>query len=619
VADRRLPFVADIPELLVQWHTTRNAGLDPKTLSIGSGRVAWWRCEHGHELESRICVRAKARCGACAGRRAAPGSNVADCHPDLAAEWDPGNELEPDDVPPGSNKVVRWRCSKCSWRWDAPVSRRTGSSTRRPSGCPGCTGQVATPTNCLATNHPDLAAQWHPVRNGELTAADVTPGSRQVAWWAATCGHEWDAPVVCRAVQGHGCPFCAGARLDPRHSLSVLRPLVAAEWHPTRNGSLRPEQVADGSGRQVWWSCSKCSWEWRTTVSTRRGCPGCAGRSATPHNNLTVCRPELAAEWHPTANDPLSPADVTAGGSQKVWWKCPACGHSWEARVGSRGAGAGCPACAGHVVTKDSCLSAADPELARWWDPLRNDRGPHEVTAHSSYRAWWLCPAGHSFDVVVADRAARRGGTACRVCEGTIAAPGTSLADLDQALAREWHPTRNGPVTADQVVPGSAFRAWWRCEKCQHEWDTQVLVRSRGAGCPACGEWGTSSTERALASLLAEHIPVQDNHPPVVADGKAWRCDIVVPGWDLIIEYDGSYWHSRPGSQERDQRKVEALSSAGWRTVRIRQEPLDALSADDLVVPARAKIAAVTSSVLDHLHRLGYAVEHPATGDRAVR
>lgn len=61
----------------------------------------------------------------------------------------------------------------------------------------------------VAEGRPDLAAQWHPTRNGDLMPCDVTLGSRRkVVWACPACGHEWEATVNSRS-SGSGCPLCA--------------------------------------------------------------------------------------------------------------------------------------------------------------------------------------------------------------------------------------------------------------------------------------------------------------------------------------------------------------------------------------------------------------------------
>ena len=77
----------------------------------------------------------------------------------------------------------------------------------------------------LAEMHPDLAWQWHRVKNGELTPGDVASGTHRVVWWVAPCGHEWDMAVRLRTRKASsGCPYCAGKRVLPQDSLAAQRP-----------------------------------------------------------------------------------------------------------------------------------------------------------------------------------------------------------------------------------------------------------------------------------------------------------------------------------------------------------------------------------------------------------
>ena len=74
------------------------------------------------------------------------------------------------------------------------------------SGCPFCAGKRACPgENDLASQRPDLAAQWHPVKNDGVTPAEVLLGSHHKAWWLYEKGHAWRAEVKSR-VSGCG-PF----------------------------------------------------------------------------------------------------------------------------------------------------------------------------------------------------------------------------------------------------------------------------------------------------------------------------------------------------------------------------------------------------------------------------
>lgn len=61
----------------------------------------------------------------------------------------------------------------------------------------------------------------------------------------------------------------------------------------------------------------------------------------------------------------------------------------------------------------------------------------------------------------------------------------SSRLEINPALTREWHPTKNAPLTPKDVKPGSNKRVWWVCNK-GHEWKAMVNARNRGRGCPYC-------------------------------------------------------------------------------------------------------------------------------------
>ena len=131
---------------------------------------------------------------------------------------------------------------------------------------------------------PDVAADWHPHKNGSLTAWNVVPGSAHSVWWKCqTCGYEWRTKVENRTRRKRGCAACGNKIVTATNSLAARNPKLAAEWHPTKNGSLTARSVVPGSDKRVWWRCSLSPWhEWATPVHKRAGkrrggCPFCSG------------------------------------------------------------------------------------------------------------------------------------------------------------------------------------------------------------------------------------------------------------------------------------------------------------------------------------------------------
>lgn len=61
-------------------------------------------------------------------------------------------------------------------------------------------------------------------------------------------------------------------------------------------------------------------------------------------------------------------------------------------------------------------------------------------------------------------------------------------------LSKDWHPTKNLPLTTFNVPFGSGKRVWWQCNECKHEWQAHISNRRKqykrpgqsGTGCPNC-------------------------------------------------------------------------------------------------------------------------------------
>ena len=205
--------------------------------------------------------------------------------------------------------------------------------------------------NNLALRNPDLAMQWHPTKNGDLTSADITVSSGKKVWWKCPKGddHEWQA-VVANRNKGIGCPICSNQKLARSNSLGTVNPKLAKEWHPSKNGLLTPYDVLPSVKIKIWWKCPKSDdHEWESSVNNRtngKGCPICSGHKVVKSNSLAKLYPDIAKQWHPIKNGKLTPNDVTTGNAKKAWWKCPkGDDHEWQASINHRTNGTGCPKC----------------------------------------------------------------------------------------------------------------------------------------------------------------------------------------------------------------------------------------------------------------------------------
>jgi len=221
-------------------------------------------------------------------------------------------------------------------------------------------------------------------------------------------------------------------------SLAVVAPQVAAQLHPTRNGTVTADTVSAGSPARLWWACPR-GHDWQTGVKDRARATGwssCTGRRVTAQTSLAAVHPQVAAEWAPTTTvtgprQPVHPISTTT-----AWWRCPA-GHQWEAVIRqSHRRRLRLPLLRRPARHPATSLAGTHPDLAAQWDDDRNgDLKPIAVRPGSSTPVWWQCPAGHSWRAQIHQRAGQH--TGCPEC-ASHAKPGRLLATTRPDLAAHW-------------------------------------------------------------------------------------------------------------------------------------------------------------------------------------
>jgi hypothetical protein len=152
-----------------------------------------------------------------------------------------------------------------------------------------------------------------------------------------------------------GCHLCRGYETRRARLASIeadpdgyqISQELASQWHPIKNGKTPLKKVSPGSQRLRWWRDPECGHEWQESPANRQKgprlrCPTCR----TILDSLAYHYPEIAAEW--SATNPLSAWQVRPSGETAFTpiWVCrnnP--DHVWQASLGSRSVGSGCPEC----------------------------------------------------------------------------------------------------------------------------------------------------------------------------------------------------------------------------------------------------------------------------------
>lgn len=536
------------PTVANEWNYVKNIGLLPTMISSGSNKKVWWKCSLGHEWQAAVVERAVrgTGCPYCTNQKVLVGFNdLATTNPAIASEWNynKNHELLPTMVTPGSQKRVWWKCS-LGHEWQATIVKRT----IRGDGCPVCSGnKVLAGFNDLATIYPDVAKEWHPIKNGNFFPTQVAPKSGKKVWWVCRKGHEWQASIGSRTSKRAGCPICSQELKTSFPEQAILfycRLITSAESRNTdygkeidvylpknkigieHNGRYYHKDKQELDEKKIIYfaqkgiriisvvesdknsvsdntieyrvSSNKESLNWaigelleligfeKIDIDVERDATKIYDQyiNAEKANSLTSNNPEIANEWNYEKNGLLTPDLVSNSSGKKVWWKCGK-GHEWQATVSDRKKGFGCPYCAGRMVLQGyNDLETTHPNLVLEWHPTKNgELSPTMVSHGSGKKVWWKCSEGHEWQMTIVNRC---NGYSCPYCSGRAVLQGVNdLSAVNPELASEWHPTKNGALFPTMVSRGSTRKVWWKCSE-GHEWQATIGSRSQGAGCPYC-------------------------------------------------------------------------------------------------------------------------------------
>jgi len=276
-------------------------------------------------------------------------------------------------------------------------------------------------------------------------------------------------------------------------------------------------------------------------------------------------KPSLISEWDYEKNTKL-PNEYHNGSASKVWWKCSK-GHSYEMQIAKKTKrNFGCPFCSGFRVCDDNNVAVLYPKLLDEWDYEKNGaKTLYEFTKGSGYKAWWKCSKGHSYQVMIHQKIRSK---VCPYCCGQRVSIDNCLSTTRPDLLGEWNFDRNKNISPNEITPGSHKRVWWKCSTCGFEWESFVYNRGiMGCGCPKCdSKKRTSFPEQSIGYYLSkfEKVLYREKIENV-------EMDIFLPNLKIAIEYDGAFFHSRNGSEERDNKKNEFLMSKSIKLIRVKE------------------------------------------------
>lgn len=266
-------------KLINEWHLEKNdkLGFYPDKITLGSGKKVWWKCKHcGHEWQAIVCDRNHGKgCPKCAKYYQTSSQEmklyyyVRKYFTDAVSGYsDKQNGITEIDVYIPSLSIgieydgATWHQKIENDLYKDNMCKQNNITLiriREPK-CP------IYQSDCVFINMQNLSQDE--LRNSIFYVLEILHVNN------IDIDFDRDLYEIEK--------FISYNRIE--NSLAEKFPDIAAEWHPTKNGSLKPENVSSCSEKRIWWLCPRCGHEYVTTVSNRTdkhsGCSKCVGNYA---------------------------------------------------------------------------------------------------------------------------------------------------------------------------------------------------------------------------------------------------------------------------------------------------------------------------------------------------
>ena len=382
-------------------------------------------------------------------------------------------------------------------------------------------------------SYPYLVKEFDFKKNHPLTPKNLLLGSHKKVWWKCSKEHEWLAFVYNRT-NGKGCPYCSSHKVSKENNLEYLFPKVAKEWHPTKNGNLKPKDVTKASNKKVWWLCSK-GHEWLAVVSNRtsmsNNCPKCSHQSSRPEfrilSELETIFEKVDSKYRLKKTEiDIFLKDINVGIEYDGFYF-----HKNKKITDEK---------------KNKFLKENSIKLIRVrHEPLpkinsldvivkKNELTKNDLNniVKSIYN---FC--NEKYKSLIKNYLSKKSFTNEKSFNKYLSffpspIPEKSLASFNIKFVKEWNYEKNYPLTPQLFSVFSNNKVWWKCSK-GHEWLAVVSSRTDGRGCPYCAGQKVSidnNIKYLFPNIANEWHPTKNGNlkPEDVtkASGKKvwWRC-----------------------------------------------------------------------------------------------
>ena len=508
-------YIIDDEKLMSEWDWEENnkLGIDPKIITCGSRKDAWWKCVNGHKwIESIQTKNIRLQCPYCSGKRPIKGeTDFATKSPTLMLEWNyDKNIIRPDEILPNSGKKVWWICEK-GHEWEASPNNRT-----RGTGCPICSKEAS-------TSFPEMAMFYYLEKLFKVESRKKIGGKEiDIYFPDLNFGIEYDGKFYHKDEKVIERDKKKTDFLK-KYNINLMRIKEAnyTQYEEKANTLFvkfdnKYEYLETAISTILNFISKQYNKSFNISVDIKKDRINILNlyKSLKRENSIFSKNPKLAQEWNYDKNENLLPEYFDYNSRHSVWWKCEK-GHEWEASIYSRNNGNGCPYCANQKVLKGfNDLTTTAKDIVKEWNYQRNIESPESYVSKSDKKVWWICEKGHEWEAQIKNR---MNGNSCPYCANKKVLVGFN--DLKtwckdngmDFLINEFDYNKN-PFDITTILPSSGKMIWWLCPN-GHSYSTYLSHRTKmRTSCPYCSN----------KKLLSGYNDLATTHPHIA---KEWDYD----------------------------------------------------------------------------------------------
>ncbi|TLU81457.1 MAG: hypothetical protein FDX21_11545, partial [Chlorobium sp.] len=269
-----------------EWHPTKNGDLTPKNVTHGSGKKVLWLCPLGHDYPATILHRTSGtNCPICnSGRQTSFAEQatffyIKKLYPDAISRYKSSflGRMELDIFIPSIRYAIEYDGE--AWHKKDTIKREQ----LKYSKCQ----EKGIKLIRLREKFPELGSivadyqfgtnKLYEPKNLEHIIKEILRRINFSNTWLTKCPIDVNIERDKYKIQNYRFTLENESFLDKF-------PQIAEEWHPTKNGNLKPGMFKPRSDHKIWWKCFSCGYSYESTIGHRTygtGCPKCAIEKVT--------------------------------------------------------------------------------------------------------------------------------------------------------------------------------------------------------------------------------------------------------------------------------------------------------------------------------------------------